>query len=154
VQKTAFRKILKKYCKWTGSTNLQTRVDIEVFSSEILRTDYSDYRQQLTELSTILTEELAGPMLTDNTRDSSTEWKNRISTQSLKRSVIGQINDAALRGTLAFDAAVSTTPYGEAAGSAIYWIHPDNLDEARTLLLKYMRDAFAPPDPPSLILVV
>lgn len=141
VQKTAFRKLLKKYRKWTGSTNLQTRVDVEVFSSEKLRTDYSDYQQHLTELSTILTEELAGPMLTGKTRDSSTERRNRVSTQSLKRSSIGQINDATLRGPLAFDAAVLTVPYGEAAGSAIYWIHPDNLDEARTLLLKYMRDA-------------
>lgn len=147
VQKTAFRKLLKKYRKWTGSTNLQTRVDVEVFSSEKLRTDYSDYQRHITELSTILTEELAGPMLTGRSRNSSTE-RNRLSTQSLKKSIIGQINEAALRGPVGFDAAVLTIPYGEAAGSAIYWIHPDNLDEARTLLLKYMRDA-ATASPPS-----
>lgn len=140
VQKTAFRKLLKKYRKWTGSTDLQTRVDVEVFSSEKLRTDYSDYQQHVTELSSILTQELAGPMLTGKTSDSSSEQKNRLSTQSNKRSIIGQINDATLRGPLEFDAAVLTVPYGEAAGSAIYWIHPDNLDEARTLLLRYMRD--------------
>jgi len=140
VQKTAFRKLLKKYRKWTGSTNLQTRVDVEVFSSEKLRTDYSDYQGHITALLTTLTDELAGPMLTGKSRNSSTE-RNRLSTQSLKKSVIGQINDAALRGPSGFDAAVLTIPYGEAAGSAIYWIHPDNLDEARTLLLKYMRDA-------------
>lgn len=64
--------------------------------------------------------------------------------QSLKRSSIGQINDAALHGPLAFDAATSTVPFGEAADSAIYWIHPDNLDEARTLLLRHTRDAAAP----------
>ncbi|KAK5053883.1 hypothetical protein LTR84_001845 [Exophiala bonariae] len=140
VQKTAFRKLLKKYRKWTGSTDLQTRVDVEVFSSEKLRTDYTDYQQHLTELSTILTQDLARPMLTGKINDSSNEQKNRLSTQSNKRSIIGQINDAALRGPLGFDAALLTVPYGEAAGSAIYWIHPDNLDEARTLLLKFMRD--------------
>ncbi|KEF55929.1 uncharacterized protein A1O9_07509 [Exophiala aquamarina CBS 119918] len=144
VQKTAFRKLLKKYRKWTGSTDLQTRVDVEVFSSEKLRTDYSDYQAQITELSTILTDELAAPMLTGKSTNPSSE-RNRLSTQSLKKSIVGQINEAALRTPLAFDAAVLTIPYGEAAGSAIYWIHPDNLDEARTLLLKYMRDASTAP---------
>lgn len=147
VQKTAFRKLLKKYRKWTGSTDLQTRVDVEVFSSEKLRTDYSDYQQHLTELSYILTQELADPMLTGKTNEASNKQQNRLSTQSNKRSVIGQIADAASRGPLRFDAAVMTVPYGEAAGSAIYWIHPDNLDEARTLLLKYMRDGSAPSAP-------
>jgi hypothetical protein len=41
-----------------------------------------------------------------------------------------------------------TGPYGEEAGSAFYWIHPDNLDESRTLLLRHMRDASALSTPP------
>lgn len=147
VQKTAFRKIQKKYRKWTGSTSLQTRLDVEVFSSTKLQTDFSDYLQQLAELTAILTQELAGPMLTGQPREQSADrLQNRISA-SAKRSAIAQINNAILRGPLAFDAAIMTVPYGEAAGSAFYWIHPDNLDEAKALLLRHMRDTSAPSTP-------
>lgn len=144
VQKTAFRKILKKYRKWTGSTALQTRLDVEVFSSKKLQTDFSDYLQQLSEEKAILTEELAEPMLTGRPREPSQERHNKRISASAKRSPITQINESLLRGPLAFDAAILTVPYGEAAGSAFYWIHPDNLDEARTILLRHMRDASVP----------
>lgn len=63
VQKTAFRRILKKYRKWTGSMSLQTRADIEVFSPNKLKTDYSDYLDQPAVQTTILKEELAGRIL-------------------------------------------------------------------------------------------
>ncbi|KAI1616209.1 hypothetical protein EDD36DRAFT_126162 [Exophiala viscosa] len=144
VQKTAFRKILKKYRKWTGSTSLQTRLDVEVFSSKKLQTDFSDYLQQLSEEKAILTEELAEPMLTGRLREPSQERQNKRISASAKRSPITQINESVLRGPLAFDAAILTVPYGEASGSAFYWIHPDNLDEARTILLRHMRDASVP----------
>ncbi|KIV78977.1 hypothetical protein PV11_06574 [Exophiala sideris] len=144
VQKTAFRKILKKYRKWTGSTSLQTRLDVEVFSSKKLQTDFSDYLQQLAEEKAILTEELAEPMLTGRTREPSQERQNKRISASAKRSPITQITESVLRGPLAFDAAILTVPYGEASGSAFYWIHPDNLDEARTILLRHMRDAAVP----------
>ncbi|EXJ77424.1 hypothetical protein A1O3_09650 [Capronia epimyces CBS 606.96] len=141
VQRTAFRKILKKYRKWTGSTSLQTRLEVEVFSSGKLRTDFSDYLRQLSEVKTILTQELAGPMLTGRSREN---LPNRLQQEQTstraKKSAIAQIEGALLCDPLAFDAAVLTEPYGEAAGSAFYWIHPDNLDEARMLLLRHMRD--------------
>lgn len=147
VQKTAFRKILKKYRKWTGSTSLQTRLDVEVFSSKKLNTDFSDYLQQLAELTAILTQELAGPMLNGERRERSADRQSNRVSASAKRSAISQINSAILRGSLSFDAAIMTVPYGEAAGSAFYWIHPDNLDEARTLLLRHMRDGSVPSTP-------
>lgn len=147
VQKTAFRKILKKYRKWTGSTALQTRLDVEVFSSKKLQTDFSDYLQQLSEDKAILTDELAVPMLTGRPREHSSDRQQRRLSAHAKRSAIAQIDDAIARGPLDFDAALSTVPYGEAAGSAFYWIHPDNLDEARAFLLRHMRDAAAPPSP-------
>ncbi|KIW13404.1 hypothetical protein PV08_08592 [Exophiala spinifera] len=143
VQKTAFRKILKKYRKWTGSTALQTRLDVEVFSSKKLQTDFSDYLQELSEQKAILTEELAGPMLTGrpgSPSSASDKQQKRISA-SMKRSSTTKLNEAVLRGSLAFDAAILTVPYGETAGSVFYWIHQDNLDETRALLLRHMRDA-------------
>jgi len=150
VQKTAFRKILKKYRKWTGSTVLQTRLDVEVFSSKKLQTDFSDYLQQLSEEKAILTEELAGPMLTGRPREPSpaSERQQKRTSASAKRSPITKLNESILRGPLAFDAALMTVPYGEAAGSAVYWIHQDNLDAARALLLRHMRDSSIPSTPP------
>jgi SPX domain protein involved in polyphosphate accumulation len=139
-QKIAFRKLLKKYTKWTGSTSLQTRMDVELFSSSQLRTDYSDYLQELAELRTLLTEELAVPVLRRQQveRLARQQQQDGISTTST-RSLISQINDSIKAAPSAFDAAIMTVPYGEAAGSAMYWIHPDNLDEARALLHRNMK---------------
>ncbi|OAP60764.1 hypothetical protein AYL99_05766 [Fonsecaea erecta] len=145
-QKIAFRKILKKYTKWTGSTTLQTRMDVEVFSSNQLQTDYSDYLQELAEQTAILTEKMASPIFSKHHQEqSAVQPQNRTSASSL-RSPIAKINSALNQAPSAFDAAVMTVPYGEAAGSAFYWIHPDNLDEARALVQRHMKkgDSLAP----------
>lgn len=146
VQKTAFRKILKKYRKWTGSTSLQTRVDVEVFSSDKLRTDYSDYLRRLSDLNLALNQDLAAPMLTGKPSHSTQQSSNTF-TQSTNGSIISQIDASALQSPLAFDATLLTVPYGQVAGSAFYWIHPDNYDEARALLLRHMRDISMPHTP-------
>ena len=138
VQKTAFRKILKKYRKWTGSTALQQRLEVEVFSSGALQVDYAHYLQRQSAQSYIITTELAGPMLSGSrfqspNRDKpSRDGKNNQSNAKL----IAQSCD---EGPLRFDIALSTVPYGEAGGSAYFWIHPDNLEEAETLVLRHMR---------------
>ncbi|KIW95203.1 uncharacterized protein Z519_03787 [Cladophialophora bantiana CBS 173.52] len=146
-QKIAFRKILKKYTKWTGSTTLQTRMDVEVFSSNQLQTDYSDYLQELAEQTATLTEKLAIPTLKKHPQQppSGQLQQDRISASGL-RSPISKINNAINQAPAAFDAAVMTVPYGEAAGSAFYWIHTDNLDEARAIIQRHMKkdDTVAP----------
>ncbi|KIW85750.1 hypothetical protein Z517_01142 [Fonsecaea pedrosoi CBS 271.37] len=138
-QKIAFRKILKKYAKWTGSTTLQTRMDVEVFSSNQLQTDYSDYLQELAELTSILTEKLATPTYPRHHQEELSGQQQHRTTPSSLRSPIVKINSALNQGPPAFDAALMTVPYGEAAGSAFYWVHPDNLDEARALVQRYMK---------------
>lgn len=146
-QKIAFRKLLKKYTKWTSSTALQTRMDVEVFSSNQLKTDYSDYLQELAELKTILTEVLATPMLRRQQVEqmAKQQQRQRLDSTSGTRPLIAQITNSIKQTPSAFDAAIMTVPYGEAAGSAMYWIHPENLDEARALLHRYMkRDGLAP----------
>ncbi|EXJ58849.1 hypothetical protein A1O7_06279 [Cladophialophora yegresii CBS 114405] len=141
-QKIAFRKLLKKYTKWTGSTSLQTRTDVELFSSNQLRTDYSDYLQELAKLRTILVEELSVPMLRRQQVERPTRQQPQGGTSTTStRSLIAQINSSIEAAPSAFDAAIMTVPYGEAAGSAMYWIHPDNLDEARALLHRNMKRA-------------
>jgi SPX domain protein involved in polyphosphate accumulation len=143
-QKIALRKLLKKYTKWTGSTALQTRVEKELLTTQQLKTDYSDLLQELAEQKTILVQELAAPML--RRQQAVIEAKQQQLLLQLNdnpttstRAIIAKINDATKQAPAAFDAALTTVPYGEAAGSAMYWVHPENLDEARALLYKTMK---------------
>ncbi|KAJ9607958.1 hypothetical protein H2200_008037 [Cladophialophora chaetospira] len=151
-QKIAFRKLLKKYTKWTGSTSLQTRMDLELFSSHQLQTDYSDNLQELADLRSILARELAVPTLKRHQLerlDQKQQQTERPTTNT--RSLIADINQSTTQAPSAFDAAITTVPFGEAAGSAVYWIHPDNLDEARALLHRNMKRIGAVSSVPSRI---
>ena len=138
VQKTAFRKVLKKYRKWTGSTALQQRLEVEIFSSGALHVDYADYLQRLSSQSNIISSQLAGPMLS-GPRYQGPNKANSITGNVINRSNAKAIAEAASAGVLQFDAALSSVPYGEAGGSAHFWIHPDNLEEAEALLLRHLR---------------
>jgi len=144
VQKTAFRKILKKYRKWTGSTTLQQRLDVEVFSLNPIRVDYADYLERLAIQTTIITDKLAGPIPTGRTRKPAGRPRLSTAAPAPQKASITRLNEAAAHSPLLFDATLSSVPYGEYAGSAFYWIHPDNLDEARALLLRHMRDLRGP----------
>jgi hypothetical protein len=145
VQKTAFRKILKKYRKWTGSTALQQRLEVELFSSGALHVDYANHLQRLSTQSTIISTQLAGPMLSGSRFQSPTRGK-LVVDGPVQRSNAKQIAEACAEGPLQFDAALSSVPYGEAGGSAYFWIHPDNLEEAEALLLRHMH-ALEPQSP-------
>lgn len=139
-QKTAFRKILKKYKKRTGSTSLQTRVESEIFNTGQLNVDTTKLMYYLSKLTTIISNELEGPMLRREPRQA------QKSVLPNSESPVAQITRAARTSNLHFDAALASVPFGEAAGTATYWVHPDNLEEARVLLLKYTRDLKIAPD--------
>lgn len=147
VQKTAFRKILKKYRKYTGSTALQQRLEVDVFSSGALQLDYADYLQRLSARSNTISSQLAGPMLSGSRFQSlkkATVGVGDVSNRSNAKAIATARSD----GVSHFDAALSSVAYGEAAGSAYFWIHPDNLQEAETLLLRHMR-LLEPRSPPT-----
>ncbi|RMZ84287.1 hypothetical protein DV738_g730, partial [Chaetothyriales sp. CBS 135597] len=133
VQKTAFRKILKKYRKWTGSSALQDRLNAQVFASGELSFDYVLYRDRLATLSQAISA-LTGPMLSGHQQTAA----NRRRSSSLRCSNAKEISAAANKSQLDFDLALETVPYGDVSGSRYYWIHPDNLEEAESLLLRYM----------------
>lgn len=138
VQKTGFRKISKKYRKWTNSSALQERLVADVFSTNQLDLNLSDQMQHLSAQTAIiknLEDELLYPDQQGPDR--------RTSTIQLE-SPVTQITKAAQLGPLNFDAAVASVPFGESSGTAAYWIHMDNLEEARVLLLRYMRDLDLP----------
>ncbi|RMZ86715.1 hypothetical protein DV736_g6059, partial [Chaetothyriales sp. CBS 134916] len=133
VQKTAFRKILKKYRKWTGSTALQDRLNDQVFASGEVAFDYVLYRDRLSALTQAINA-LAGPMLSGHQQTAA----NRRRSSSLRRSNAKDIAAAANKSLLDLDLALETVPYGDVSGSRYYWIHPDNIEEAESLLLRYM----------------
>lgn len=133
-QKVAFRKILKKYRKWTGSTALQERLDRDVFSSGALQVDYADYLQRLAKSTTIIASQLQRPMLTG---PESLQGRGRHG-RTLSQSNAKVLNDLCAKGLLHFDAALDEVPYGESGGSAYFWIHPDYLEQVEALLLRHM----------------
>ena len=140
VQKTAFRKILKKYRKWTQSTSLQARLEKELFSSGKLSPNYASSLERLSKQSRIITKELSGPLLEGRLRSRQTDESPSSATAKVKISTVKRLNEAAEKGPVHLDAALAIVPYGQAAGSAVYWIHLDNIEEAHTLLLRHMRD--------------
>lgn len=134
VQKTAFRKILKKYRKWTGSSHLQSRMETEVFTSGLLDLNLTDQMQHISVQSATIKDletALLNPEAANNQR--------RKSSTTKLESPVTQITKAAQLGPLQFDVAIASVPFGEAAGTACFWIHVDNLEEARVLLLRHMR---------------
>lgn len=133
-QKIAFRKIFKKYRKWTNSDALRLRLENDVFSDGQLDLNLIDQMQHLSAHTATITDlqtSLMRPNMQDHDRGRASD--------KLESPVI-QIAKATQSGPLHFDAAVASIPFGEAAGTATYWIHTDNLEEARVLLLRYMRD--------------
>ncbi len=143
VQKTAFRKVLKKYRKWTGSTALQQRLEVELFSSGALHVDFADYLQRLSSLSKTISSQLAGPMLSGS-QFRNPNRGNSVADVATPRSNAKALAEACSAGILQFDAALSSVAYGEAGGSAYFWIHPDNLEEAEALLLRHLRRLVSP----------
>lgn len=137
VQKTAFRKILKKYRKWTDSESLQARLEHDVFSDGQLDLNLTEQMQHLSAQVAVVKD--LESQLVDSQRAGGDGRKASETTRNLE-SPVTQISRAAQSGPLTFDTAFATVPFGEASGIATYWIHPDNLDEAKVLLLRYTRD--------------
>ena len=135
-QRTAFRKMLKKYRKWTGSGDLQTRMNREIFnqSTSFLSVDIESLMGHWSSAEVKLGA-LSGRKGLQNasavTRESS-PMPGKSSAASLNEVFNG-------RFPLAVDAALLSLPLGHAAGRAVYWIHPDNIIAAKVLLLRYMR---------------
>lgn len=140
-QKQAFRKILKKYRKWTGSSGLELRMNNQAFNQpeSVLNLDFMHLLDRLelakSSLAALLHPERGVPQVTQMNGDS-----RKVTEQAKARSTASRLHEAFLdHSSLEFDAAFSTVPLGVAAGRATYWVHPDNLEEAVVLVRRYMR---------------
>ncbi|KAG9668479.1 hypothetical protein KCU95_g17744, partial [Aureobasidium melanogenum] len=131
-QQTAFRKLLKKHKKWTGSTDLETEFNRHVLgdSSSFTKIDmdplYTEYEDTLSALRTLYHERINGApdrFSIDGTQDNSVQIRSIIESSS----------------SVEFDSYFSTSPLGRSGRNAVYWVHPDNIVELQILILQHAR---------------
>ena len=161
-QRLAFQKLLKKYRKWTGSSELGYR-----FRKEILdrRTSFSktDFEPLLAQWTEVLAS-VRAPFIHGMNRQPNPAKYRRDEPQSQKQApfksssdstpdqgancqgAIKDLNSAELLqavwedgSNIEIDTALATTPFGHGAARAAYWIHPDNIVQIHVLLLQYTR---------------
>ncbi|TKA82317.1 hypothetical protein B0A55_01466 [Friedmanniomyces simplex] len=136
-QRTAFRKLLKKYKKWTGSTQLEDRFRSDVLDDPKsfvkldlgpLLDDYSTTLQQIRSLYDSRIRQRLG----DKAQGSS-----KLASAS---SVIAKLQTALDSGSkAAFDDAIATVPLGDSGTFASYFVHPENIVELQVLLSQHSR---------------
>jgi hypothetical protein len=136
-QRLAFKKILKKYRRWTGSANLQVKVNKEILNqpSTFLRPDLSPFLERLSKVNLALS---SLSVTKRRGQYGATTSKDGVSATP-QQSTVAHLHEAAAKeSSLKFDAALLSVPLGHAGGRATYWVHPDNLSEAEVLLLRHM----------------
>ena len=129
-QQMGFRKILKKYRRWTKDKTLGSR-----FSSEVTSIEGSFYQLDLG----ILLDKYIDVLdvlraIFDASGASSSPPAARVSSPSSK--IAQAVNDGS---EVDFDLALSITPLGSRGSKATYWIPPDQVVEVEVLLLRHMR---------------
>lgn len=135
-QRTAFRKLLKKYKKWTGSAELEDRFRDEVLSDPKsftkldlgpLLDDYSSTRQSLRDVY-------------DHQIQTSAGGKKQAAFIPPATSSVKQLQEAVDTGSkVHFDTSIATTPVGKSGQFASYFVHQENLIELQMLLLQFSR---------------
>ena len=158
-QHLAFRKLLKKYKKWTDSSRLGTRFQNEVLSrhGNFSRKDFGPLLERWTGvLATV-----RSPFETGTAWDADGRIKSislpyaSTSGRSAHRPNLAQLAPLDSRtdttsttelstvyttsDDVEVDTAFAILPLGKCGGKAAYWIHPDNLVQLHILLLRYSR---------------
>ena len=144
-QKIAFKKILKKYRKWTESSRLEMRMNNEVFNhpSSFLEPDLTHLLAQLAQIQTTLRE-----VSTRSPEDAAQYLRQtRLSRPRTTGPARGSDSSGHVimkmfeKGNpLDIDTALATTPLGPEGGRAVYWVHADAVAELRVLILRHMRE--------------
>lgn len=132
-QRLALRKILKKYRKWTGSSGLHIRMNNEVLghvpkeddqvlgrSRNALSPDMSPYLLRLNRAITII------ESIVDGQRSGRSSI--RASQQATPPQHASTLSQFDFERALINDAGTRT--------KTVYWVHPENLDEVKVLLMR------------------
>ncbi|PVI07950.1 hypothetical protein DM02DRAFT_236986 [Periconia macrospinosa] len=129
-QRTGFRKILKKYRRWTRDRDAERR-----FKNEVTRSSDSFYQLDLGYLLDQYIHVLGALRANFDTLGAP-----RLPINNAKASTsLLEFAKATHAGTdVDFDLALSLTPLGTSGTKATYWIHPDHVVEAKVLLLQHM----------------
>ena len=136
-QRTGFRKLLKKYKKWTGATQLEERVRREVlddpksFTKYDLRPLLEDYSGTLIDIRTLFNTRMQ--QATSNTTNARADsvTANSTTTRLQTRLSTGSRTD--------FDTTLATSPLGSTGTFASYFVHHHNVVELQVLLLQHLR---------------
>ena len=135
-QRTAFRKLLKKYRKWTESDDLEKRFRHEVledpnsFTNIDLEPPLHEYSETLQKVRALYEKQTRKPLHQD------------ILPAALpsEASIIERLNvvrDSS--SSVAFDTALATTPIGNSSQVASYFVHPEFVVELQVLLLQHLQ---------------
>lgn len=142
-QKLAFRKLLKKYKKWTHSDDLVTQFTREIciqpdtYWTLEIETLFDEYTAVL---------HVIRAAFKNNDRSASPAAVLRSSKEAASGHYAG-LSDAASemrraieRGDqVVFDTVFANAPFHATSGSRSYWVHPDSLVEIQVLLLHHMK---------------
>jgi hypothetical protein len=137
-QRTGFRKLLKKYKKWTGALHLEERVRREIlddpksFTQYDLRPLLEDYSGTLNDIRTLFNTRLQ--QSTSDTTNTQAE------TTTKESSTIARLQASLSAGSRTdFDTTLATSPLGSTGTFASYFVHHDNVVELQVLLLQHLR---------------
>lgn len=137
-QRTAFRKLLKKYRKWTGSTTLDERFNKGVFADPkgFQRFDAGPLLDTYsTLLHTIRVQygKLIGAPATSRP-------DTPLETIAEGSATIRELQDELDKEQkAAFDTSMRTTPLGKHSTFASYFVHPENVMELEVFLMQYAK---------------
>ena len=147
-QKTAFRKLLKKYKKWSGSSALGER-----FHAEVLDRPASFTHVSLAETFdrwTVLLQSIRAARLPSKPDNAAAQdGQNGQTIQFHPQTRTPQEDSATIANRFSqaidtmndvnFDTAFSELPLGESGSRAVYWVHSEQLIELQVLLLQHLR---------------
>ncbi len=165
VQRLAFHKLLKKYKKWTSSSNLGHRFQKEVLDRPTSFTN-KDFEPLLAQWAEVLaavrapfkagtnwqsrpSERLDGSVEADQSNSESVS-RSKLNQDTYPQGSLQNCQDSTSsakeihimceKGSmLDFDTALAVLPLGHVAGKAVYWVHPDNLIQVHVILLQHTR---------------
>ncbi len=157
-QRTAFQKLLKKYKKWTSSSELGVRFRAEVLDrpTSFSKRDFEPLLTQWTEvLAAVRAPFIGGGDWHSGLRNPITRSQPDLSvpTKPLKSPTkqanqefagdldsVSELHSAWEDGSnIDIDTALAVLPLGRGATRAVYWVHPDNIVQVHVLLLQYTR---------------
>ena len=149
-QKLAFRKLLKKYKRWTGSPALSHRFrDISNRPGSFSEKDFAPLLMQWSDVLLAVRAPFYAGLIWESHSGHNGQRKGLKSSKIPEREVgisagtdmrAAELHSICETGSdIEVDTALAVTPLGHVAGRAVYWIHHDNLVELQVLLIQFSR---------------